>query len=52
MLALPKIAEAKSAKLLLDGTPVKMDQIADATLLHVPPGKRDPYDTVVALSTK
>jgi alpha-L-fucosidase len=52
VLALPKIAEARAAKLLLDGSPIKLDQLADATLLHLPAGKRDPYDTVVALSTK
>ena len=52
VLALPNLADVKSARLLMDGTVVKVDQLADATLLHLPVGKRDPYDTVVALSTK
>jgi alpha-L-fucosidase len=52
VLALPKLANAKSARLLMDGSPVKLDQLADSTLLHLPEGKRDPYDTVVALSIK
>lgn len=52
VLALPKLSDVKSARLLADGTAVKVDQLADATLLHLPAGKRDPYDTVVALSTK
>lgn len=52
VLALPKLANAKSAKLLMDGSPVKLDQLADSTLLHLPEGRRDPYDTVVAVSVK
>ena len=52
VLALPKLANAKSARLLMDGSPVRLDQLADSTLLHLPEGKRDPYDTVVALSIK
>ncbi|MCZ2156159.1 MAG: alpha-L-fucosidase [Bryobacterales bacterium] len=52
VLALPKLANVKNARLLLDGSPVKVEQPADATLLYLPLGKRDPYDTVVALSTK
>lgn len=52
VLALPKLAEAKSGRLLMDGSPVKVEQLADATLLHLPAGKRDPYDTVVVLEAK
>lgn len=52
VLALPKLANVKNARLLLDGSPVKLEQLTDATLLYLPLGKRDPYDTVVALSTK
>ncbi len=52
VLALPKIARAKSARLLMDGSVVKLDQVENGTLLHLPAGKRDPYDTVVVLETR
>lgn len=52
VLAMPKIARAKSARLLMDGSPVKLEQVPNGTLLHLPAGKRDPYDTVVVLETR
>lgn len=52
VLALPKLARAKRASLLMDGSAVKLEQLADSTLLHLPKGKRDPYDTVVVLETR
>lgn len=52
VLALPKIARAKRATLLMDGSSVRMDQVENGTLLHLPQGKRDPYNTVVVLETR
>ena len=52
VLAMPKIARANRARLLMDGTAVRLDQVEGGTLLHLPAGKRDPYDTVVVLETR
>jgi alpha-L-fucosidase len=47
VLSLPKTA-AKKATLLANGSPVKLTQVAGATLLHLPT-QRDAIDTVVLL---
>jgi len=52
VLAMPKIARAKSARLLMDGSPIRLEQLESGTLLHLPFEKRDPYDTVVVLETR
>lgn len=52
VLAMPKIARARSARLLMDGAVVRLEQVENGTLLYLPPGKRDPYDTVVVLETR
>lgn len=52
VLAMPKIARARSARLLMDGAVVRLEQVENGTLLYLPSGKRDPYDTVVVLETR
>lgn len=52
VLALPKLANARRASLLKDGSTVRMEQVDGGTLLHLPVDKRDPYDTVVVLETR
>jgi len=47
-LSLPKVAGVKKASMLASGASVKLTQLSDATLLHLP-AARDAYDTVIVL---
>jgi alpha-L-fucosidase len=49
VLALPPMKGMRSAKLMGAGTAVGLQQVEGATLLRIPPGSRDPIDTVIVL---
>ena len=49
LLALPKLANVRSATVLGSGTKVEVRQMKDGTLLRIPAG-RDPVDTVIVLA--
>jgi hypothetical protein len=51
LLALPKIANVKSAKLLATGAPVEWKEIAGGAILRLPQSARDPLDTIIVLET-
>jgi len=50
LLALPKLANVRSASLLQSGQAVEVRQLDGGTVLRLPPG-RDPVDTVIVLAT-
>jgi alpha-L-fucosidase len=51
LLALPKIANVKSAKLLATGASVEWKEIPGGAILRLPQSARDPLDTIVVLET-
>ena len=51
LLALPKIANVKSAKLLATGAPVEWKEIAGGAILRLPQSARDLLDTIIVLET-
>jgi alpha-L-fucosidase len=51
LLALPKIANVKSAKLLATGAAVELKEIPGGAILRLPQSARDPVDTIVVLET-
>jgi hypothetical protein len=50
LLALPKLADVRSAALLSSGKAVEVRQVDGGTLLRLP-ADRDPVDTVIVLAT-
>ena len=52
LLALPKIANVKSAKLLATGAAIELKEIPGGAILRLPQSARDPVDTIVVLETQ
>jgi hypothetical protein len=48
LLALPKLADVKTAALLANGQRVDLRQVDGGTILRLPEG-RDPVDTIIVL---
>jgi len=51
LLAIPKIPNVRSAKLMSTGAAVTVKNVAGGTLLTLPKAARDPFDTIIVLET-
>jgi alpha-L-fucosidase len=49
VLAIPQVANVKSAVILGSGAKVEVEQVKGATLIRVPQAQRDPIDTIIVL---